>query len=47
MEVRVVTHAHWFTPTWTELTVRHRGGVLHIARVGARTAEELRIALGF
>ena len=44
-EVHLVTHAHWFTPTWTEMIVRHRGGVLRIHRMGRRTAERLRAAL--
>ena len=46
-EVHLVTHAHWFTPTWIEMIVRHRGGVLRIPHVGRRTAERLRAALGF
>jgi hypothetical protein len=46
-EVRVVTHVQWFAPAWTELLVRHRGGVINISRVGRRTAEALKSALGF
>ena len=46
-EVRVVTHVYWFAPAWTEMTVRHRGGVLNMSHVGRRTAEALRTALGF
>jgi hypothetical protein len=46
-EMRVVTHVYWFAPAWTEITVRHRGGVLHVAHVGRRTANALRRALGF
>ena len=46
-EVHLITHAHWVTPTWIEMIVRHRGGVLTIRRIGRRTAERLRAALGF
>lgn len=46
-EVHLVTHAHWFTRTWIEMIVRHRGGVLTIRHIGRRTAERLRAALGF
>lgn len=41
-EVRVVTHVYWFTPAWTEITVRHHEGVINIPHVGRRTAEALR-----
>ena len=44
-EVHLITHAHWYAPTWIEVIVRHRGGVLRIPRVGRRTAERLRAAL--
>jgi hypothetical protein len=47
LEIHLVTHAQWFTPTWIEVILRHRGGVLTIPRVGLRTAEELKKALGF
>ena len=46
-EVHLVTHARWFTPTWIEMIVRHRGGVLTIRHIGRRTAQRLRAALGF
>jgi hypothetical protein len=47
LEVHLVTHAQWYAPTWTEVIVRHRGGVLTISHVGSRTAQALRTALGF
>ena len=46
-EVHLAPHAHWFTPTWIEMIVRHRGGTLSIPHIGRRTAERLRAALGF
>jgi hypothetical protein len=46
LEIHFVTHVHWYAPTWTEVIVRHRGGVLNISNVGGRTAEALRAALG-
>jgi hypothetical protein len=47
LEIHLVTHAQWFAQTWIEVIVRHRDGVLNIPRMGRRTAEELRKALGF
>jgi hypothetical protein len=47
LEIHLVTHAQWFMQTWTEVIVRHRGGVLNIPHVGSRTANTLRRALGF
>ena len=46
-EVRLITHAYWFTPAWIEVLVHYRGGILSIPHVGRRTAEALRKALGF
>jgi hypothetical protein len=46
-EVHFITHVHWLTPTWIEVIVRHRGGVLNIPHMAQRTAERLRKALGF
>jgi hypothetical protein len=47
IEVHLVTHHYWLARPWIEMIVRHRGGVLTIARMGRRTAEALRAALGF
>jgi len=46
-EVRLITHAYWFTPPWLEVVIHHRGGTLSIPHVRRRTAERLREALGF
>jgi hypothetical protein len=46
-EVHVISHVHWFAPTWVEIIVRHTGGVLNMKHVAPRTAERLRAALGF
>jgi hypothetical protein len=45
-EVRIVTHAYWFTPPWIDVMVYYRGGALTMSHVGRRTAEALRTALG-
>jgi hypothetical protein len=46
-EVHVITHVHWFAPTWVEIIVRYTGGVLNMKHVALRTAEGLRATLGF
>jgi hypothetical protein len=46
-EVHLVTRRYWFARAWTEVIVRHHGGVLTIPHVGHRTAVRLRAALGF
>jgi hypothetical protein len=46
-EVYLVSHAHWFTPPWTEVVVWHSSGSLSIPHVGRRAAEALRAALEF
>jgi hypothetical protein len=46
-EVRLITHAYWHMPIYLEMLVHHRGGALSIPRIGRRTAERLRAALGF
>jgi hypothetical protein len=46
-EVRLIAHANWFSRTWTEVRMHHRGGVLSISYVGQRTARALQAALGF
>lgn len=45
--VYLAVHAFWFSPSWTEVLVRHHGGTLSIPYVGDRTARALRKALGF
>ena len=46
-EVRIVTYAHWLMPVRIDVLIHHRRGLLTIPRVGRRTAEALRVALGF
>jgi hypothetical protein len=46
-DVRIVTFAYWLTTVRIDVLVHHRGGLLTIPRVGRRTAEALRRALGF
>jgi len=46
-EIRIVTRVYWLTPARIDVMAHHRGGVLTIPRVGRRTAEALKKALGF
>jgi hypothetical protein len=47
IEIRIVTRVYWLTPARIDVMSHHRGGVLTISRVGRRTAEALKKALGF
>jgi hypothetical protein len=46
-DVRIVTYAYWRMPVRIDALIHHRRGLLTIPRVGRRTAEALRAALGF
>jgi hypothetical protein len=46
-KVRLVIHQIWVAGSWTDVIVRHSGGILSISRVGNRTAQRVRKALGF
>jgi hypothetical protein len=46
-EIRIVTRVYWLTPARIDVMAHHRGGMLTIPRVGRRTAEALKKALGF
>ena len=46
-KVRLVIHQIWVAGSWTEVIVRHNGGTLSISRVGNRTAQRVRKAVGF
>jgi hypothetical protein len=46
LEIHFVTHVQRFAPTWIEVIVLHRSGVLNIPHVPPRTADALKVALG-